>query len=58
MYLKSTKLNTKFILTDTPLSNNNHNLILGDFNYHVDSNILPHSTFKNVTDSIYLYITL
>ena len=39
-------------ITDTPLSNNNHNFILGDFNYHFESNIHPNSTFKNRTDSL------
>ena len=42
-------------ITYNPLSNNSHNFILGDFNYHFESNILPHSTFKNVTDSLSLH---
>ena len=42
-------------ITDTQLSNNNHNFILGDFNYHFESNIHPHSTFKNLTDSLSLH---
>ena len=42
-------------ITDTLLSNNNHNFILGDFNYNFESNIHPHSTFKNLTDSLSLH---
>ena len=40
-------------ITDTPLSNNNHNFILGDFNYHFESNINPHSTFINHKSTYY-----
>ena len=46
-------------ITDTPLSNNTHNFILGDFKYHFESNIYPYFTFKNRTNSlpIHTFIT-
>ena len=42
-------------ITDTTLSNKSHNFILGDFNYHFESNIHPHFTFKNRTDSLSIH---
>ena len=45
-------------ITYTPLSNNNHNFILVYFNYHFESNIHPHSTFKNLTDSLSTSISI
>ena len=42
-------------INDTPLSNNNYNFILGDFNYYFESNIHTHSTFKNHTDALSLH---